>query len=370
MPPPRFKTAVDTVLATSAAYAAFGAAAAYPAAAPAATALAFVLGYGALLFLLPFSVFAIEFMRAPRPMYQTPRSIVACAVATPVALLAAVLAVLGEATRPGGGDVALAARAVWAVDVAAVAALGWCLTNGGFTPVASCRRQQYADFMDALERKPEVGHSFSFIILGDRRVARREAVPFVLAVSVACAVAGGAAVGVLSAGGVSSGAAAAAALLALPMCLLYVPEYHVAPFPAIEGVLERHPMAAWCVLLTPGAFVLCRLVAAVATAAARDGTSVVVAATACALWAADAAAAVRLGRYIAREIAEPSMFRLSRSEVHAAEREGDKPKPSTFRTSSKEIASAFLMVWLRCWLYLHVFQIIGSGGLCRWFSSA
>ncbi|KAL6626515.1 hypothetical protein ACP70R_030241 [Stipagrostis hirtigluma subsp. patula] len=368
----KIRTAADIVLAASAAYAVFGAAVAYPAAAPTATALAFVLGYGALLFLLPFSVFALQFLRAPRPFHQTPKSIVACAVATPVALLAAVLAVLGEATR-AGGDVASAARAVWAVDVAAVAALLWCLTNGWYTPVGFNRMLQFADFMDAFERNPEpqVGDTFSFFLVGDRRIARRKAIRFVFAVSAACAVAGGTVVGALSSGGLYSVAAAAAVLFALPMCLLYVPEYHVAPYPAIEGVLERNPMAAWYVLLSPVALVLCHLVAAVvkatATATARDGTFVAVTAAAGAMWAVDAAAAVLLGRCIASEIAKPSVYRLGSSEKASAAKVTE--KPSILRSSSSEIASAFVMVWLRYWLYLHVFDVIGSGGHPRWFSS-
>ena len=133
----KFRTAADIAVASSAAYAVFGAVLAYPAVAPAATALAFATGYGALLFLLPLSVFALEFLRPPRRLDQAPRSIVACAVATPVALLAAVLAVPCAAARAGGrGAVAVAASAV---DAAATAALAWCLTNGGFTAVAFSR---------------------------------------------------------------------------------------------------------------------------------------------------------------------------------------------------------------------------------------
>ncbi|KAF0936175.1 hypothetical protein E2562_039326, partial [Oryza meyeriana var. granulata] len=112
------RKAADKALAVSAAYAPFGAAVAYPAAAPTATALAFALGYGALLFMLPFSVYALVFLRPPRHLRQTPYSILACAVATPATLLAAVLAVLGL------GDVAFAAGVAWAAVVSAAAALG------------------------------------------------------------------------------------------------------------------------------------------------------------------------------------------------------------------------------------------------------
>ena len=82
----------------------------------------------------------------------------ACAVATPVALLAAVLAEPCAAARAGRGAVATAASAVWAIDAVAAAALGWCLTNGGLTPVAFSRRMQFANFMDAARRMPEIGY--------------------------------------------------------------------------------------------------------------------------------------------------------------------------------------------------------------------
>ena len=174
------------------------------------------------------------------------------------------------------------------------------------------------------------------------------------AVSTACAAAGGAAVGALSSGGgLSSGLPAAAVLFALPMCLLYVPEYQMDPYPTVVGgLLKRHPMAAWFALLAPTGLVLGRLVAAIVTATAtgtarRAGTLVAVAATAGAMWAADAVAAVLLGRHIAREIA----------------------KPSIFKASSKEIVSAFLMIGLRYFLYQYVFHIIGSGGHLAWFTS-
>jgi len=163
----------------------------------------------------------------------------------------------------------------------------------------------------------------------------------VAAVSTACAAAGGAAVGALSSGGgLSSGLPAAAVLFALPMCLLYVPEYQMDPYPTVVGgLLKRHPMAAWFALLAPTGLVLGRLVAAIVTATAtgtarRAGTLVAV-------------AAVLLGRHIAREIA----------------------KPSIFKASSKEIVSAFLMIGLRYFLYQYVFHIIGSGGHLAWFTS-
>jgi len=137
------------------------------------------------------------------------------------------------------------------------------------------------------------------------------------------------------------------------MCLLYVPEYQMDCYPTVEGgVLKRHPMASWFALLAPTGLVLGRLVAAIVTATAtgtarRAGTLVAVAATAGAMWAADAVAAVLLGRHVAREIA----------------------KPSIFKASSKEIASAFLMIGLRYFLYRHVFHTIGCGGRLAWFTS-
>ena len=174
------------------------------------------------------------------------------------------------------------------------------------------------------------------------------------AVSTACAAAGGAAVGALSSGGgLSSGLPAAAVLFALPMCLLYVPEYQMDPYPTVVGgLLKRHPMAAWFALLAPTGLVLGRLVAAIATGTARragggGGTLVAVAAAAGTMWAVDTVAAVLLGRHVAREIA----------------------KPSIFKASSKEIASAFLMIGLRYFLYRHVFHTIGCGGRLARFTS-
>ncbi|RLN08205.1 hypothetical protein C2845_PM11G23950 [Panicum miliaceum] len=199
----KFHTAADIAMASSAVYAVFGALLAYPAVAPAATAAAFVIGYGVLLFLFPLSVFTLEFLRPPRRLHQTPRSIVACAVATPVALLAAVLAVPCADTRAGRGAVAITASAVWAVDAVAVAALGWCVTNGGFTAVAFSRRMQFTNFMDATRRTPEIG--YPLVVVGDPLAARSQAPRFVVAVSAACAAAGGAAVAALSSGGLSSG---------------------------------------------------------------------------------------------------------------------------------------------------------------------
>ncbi|KAF0925888.1 hypothetical protein E2562_018692 [Oryza meyeriana var. granulata] len=335
-------------LAASAAYAPFGAAVAYPAAAPTAAVLAFALGYGALLFMLPFTVYALVFLRPPRSLEQTPYSILACAVATPAALLAAVLAVLylGAASRGAAGDVDFAAGVAWAANVSSAAALGWCLTNGGYTAVAFSRRDQYANFMDAVDRTPEIVFPFFSVDLGGSSISRCKAVCFVVALSAACAVAGGAMVGSLS-GDLFSGAMAALVLFALPMCLLYVPEYLMDPYPTIEGVLQRNPMASWYALLAPVGFVLCRLVKASATA--RDGGMfvTVTSSAAGAFWAIDAGTTVLLGRVIAREIAKPSMY----------------------QSSSSEIASAFLLVCLRYCLYLHVFHLIGCGGHLTWFNS-
>ncbi|EAZ20790.1 hypothetical protein OsJ_36413 [Oryza sativa Japonica Group] len=286
---------------------------------PRRAALAFALGHGALLFMLPFSVYALAFLRAPRGLHQTPYPMLACAVAAPAALLAAVLAVPVLAAD----DVALA----WAANASAAAALWWCLTNGGYTAVAFSR----------VDQPPG-----------------RDAVRFAAALSATCAVAGGAAVGVL--GGLSSAAAAIAAALcifALPMCLLYVPENHMDPYPTIDGVLQRNPAAAWCTLLAPVALVLCGLVRASAATNAGDvGTFATVIAGA--FWAMDAGAAVLLGRVIAGEI---TMAR-------------ETGKHSIYRSSSSEIMSALLMVWVRYFVYLHVFHLIGCGGHLTWFNSS
>ncbi|KAF0920617.1 hypothetical protein E2562_035904 [Oryza meyeriana var. granulata] len=139
----RFKTAVDITLASSMAYAVFGAAVAYPAGVPAALAFTFVLGYGALLFLLPFSVYALEFLRPPNPIDLTPLSMIACAAATPVALSVAVLTVLNQA-RAGAG-VAFATCTVWIANIAAILSLAWCLTHGGTKAVALTRKGQYEE---------------------------------------------------------------------------------------------------------------------------------------------------------------------------------------------------------------------------------
>ncbi|KAK3160015.1 hypothetical protein QOZ80_1BG0054180 [Eleusine coracana subsp. coracana] len=341
-----FRTAADAAMAASAFYAAFGAAAAYPSAAPVATALPFALGYGALLFLLPFSVYALVFLFAPRYLCKMTKSMMLCAVATPAALLAAVLAVPGAAARPGG-DVTLAAAAVWAVDVAAVAALGWCLTNGGYTAVAFSRQYQYANFMNALDRTPELG--YSFFNIADPKAARRDAALLVAAASAACAIAGGAVVGGASSAGVLSSVTIAAAfvIFALSMCLLYVSEYLVADhFAEFKLALQRNPVPAWLLLLAPVALVLYRLVKAAAAAGAWGGALTNGAGV---MWAVDAAIAVYIGRSVAREIERPYLI---------------------VRYASPEIVSAILMVFLRYALYLHVFHIIGCGGQLRWFNSA
>uniref|UniRef100_I1R719 Uncharacterized protein n=2 Tax=Oryza glaberrima TaxID=4538 RepID=I1R719_ORYGL len=342
-----FRKAADVAMAVSAAYAPFAAAVSYHAAAAAPAALAFALGHGALLFMLPFSVYALAFLRAPRGLHQTPYPMLACAVAAPAALLAAVLAVPVLAD-----DVALAAALAWAANVSAAAALWWCLTNGGYTAVAFSRVDQYASFMDAVGQTPEIAFPLVFDVPATAAAARRDAVRFAAALSAACAVAGGAAVGALS----SAAAAIAAALciFALPMCLLYVPENHMDPYPTIDGVLQRNPAAAWCALLAPVALVLFGLVkASAATAGAGDvGTFATVIAGA--FWAMDAGAAVLLGWVIAGEIA------MAR----------ETGKRSIYRSSSSEIASALLMVWVRYFVYLHVFHLIACGGHLTWFNSS
>uniref|UniRef100_A0A0E0I3Q8 Uncharacterized protein n=1 Tax=Oryza nivara TaxID=4536 RepID=A0A0E0I3Q8_ORYNI len=338
-----FRKAADVAMAVSAAYAPFAAAVSYHAAAAAAPAvLAFALGHGALLFMLPFSVYALAFLRAPRGLHQTPYPMLACAVAAPATLLAAVLAVPVLAD-----DVALA----WAANVSAAAALWWCLTNGGYTAVAFSRVDQYASFMDAVDRTPEIALPLVFDVPATAAAARRDAVRFAVALSAACAVAGGAEVGVLS----SAAAAIAAALsvFALPMCLLYVPEYHMDPYPTIDGVLQRNPAAAWCALLAPVALALRGLVEATAGAGEVGTFATVIAG---AFWAMDAGAAVLLGRVIAGDI--------------AMAREADHVKHSIYRSSSSEIMSALLMVWVRYFVYLHVFHLIGCGGHLTWFNSS
>uniref|UniRef100_A0A0E0BZW7 Uncharacterized protein n=1 Tax=Oryza meridionalis TaxID=40149 RepID=A0A0E0BZW7_9ORYZ len=196
----RFRTVVHITLVASMAYAAFGAAVAYPAGAgaPAALALAFVLGSGALLFLLPFSVYALEFLRQEFPIARTPLSVQACVAVTPVALSVAVLAVLNQARAGAGGDVAFATCVVWAADVAAVLSLAWCLTHGGALAMALTRRKEYEESGKALERmmkgyNPKDPAAVLFALdLGEIRDA---SVRLAAAVSAACAVAGGVAVG-------------------------------------------------------------------------------------------------------------------------------------------------------------------------------
>uniref|UniRef100_A0A0E0MNB8 Uncharacterized protein n=1 Tax=Oryza punctata TaxID=4537 RepID=A0A0E0MNB8_ORYPU len=340
-----FRKAADVAMAVSAAYAPFAAAVAYPAAAAAAApaALAFALGHGALLFMLPFSIYALAFLRPPRGLHQTPYPMLACAVATPAALLAAVLAVLAAADY-----VAFAAALAWTANVSAAAALWWCLTNGGYTAVAFSRMNQYANFMDAVERTPEIAFPLVFDVPASAHVARRDAVRFTVFLSAACAVAGGATVGIL---GLSSAAAMAAALsiFALPMCLLNVPEYLMDPYPTIDGVVERNPAAAWCALLAPVALVLFGLVKAMATAGVT-----VTSCAAGAFWAMDVGAAVLLGRVITGEIA------MARETA----------KRSIYRSTSSEIVAALLMVCVRYFVYLHVFHLIACGGHLTWFNSS
>ncbi|EAZ05546.1 hypothetical protein OsI_27761 [Oryza sativa Indica Group] len=96
--------------------------------------MAFSLGHDALLFMLPFSVYALVFLRPPRGLHQTPYPILACAFTTPTALLAA------------ADDVALAAVLAWTANVSAATSLWWCLTNGGYTAMAFSRVNQYTNF--------------------------------------------------------------------------------------------------------------------------------------------------------------------------------------------------------------------------------
>ncbi|KAF0936176.1 hypothetical protein E2562_039327, partial [Oryza meyeriana var. granulata] len=94
--------------------------------------------------------------------------------------------------------------------------------------------------------------------------------------------------------------------------------------------------------------VLCRLVAALATTTTGGTFFAVTSSAASVFWAMDAGAAVLMGRVIAREIA----------------------KPSICRSTSSEIVSAFLMVCLRYFVYLHVFHLIACGGHLTWFNSS
>uniref|UniRef100_A0A0E0BTT2 Uncharacterized protein n=1 Tax=Oryza glumipatula TaxID=40148 RepID=A0A0E0BTT2_9ORYZ len=154
-------------------------------------------------------------------------------------------------------------------------------------------------------------------------------------------------------------AAAAPAALAFALghgALLFMLPFsdHMDPYPTIDGVLQLNPAAAWCALLAPVALVLFGLVkASAATAGAGDvGTFATVIAGA--FWAMDAGAAVLLGWVIAGEIA------MAR----------ETGKRSIYRSSSSEIASALLMVWVRYFVYLHVFHLIACGGHLTWFNSS
>uniref|UniRef100_A0A0E0JGB4 Uncharacterized protein n=1 Tax=Oryza punctata TaxID=4537 RepID=A0A0E0JGB4_ORYPU len=405
----RFKTVVHITLVASMAYAAFGAAVAYPAAgAPAALALAFVLGYGALLFLLPFSVYALEFLRQEFPIARTPLSVQACVAVTPVALSVAVLTVLNQARA--GSDVAFATCVVWAADVAAVLSLAWCLTHGGTLAMAFTRRKQYEASWKALQRlkkgyNPNDPATVLFALdLGEVRDA---SVRLVVAVSAAFAVAGGVAVG----GGMSyTGLSYAAAFFALPMlCLSYFQKTYAYPVD-----MPKHLAAYDRLHLDVIRYACVRFVTAVSAASAIAGGLVVggvswiglsyavifftlpmcllhfrenygfsmsdmpkqlkwcyvsvpmaltllsrlvmaarqaaapdvrLVAIASTVWAVDAAAIGFLGWCSTREMAKPIL-----------------------RANASEIVTSFVMVCLRYWLYLHVFYILGNGSQ-RWFNS-
>lgn len=81
----------------------------------------------------------------------------ACAVTSPAALLAAVMAVLATADY-----VVLAAVLTRTANIFAAMALWWCLTNGGYTALAFSRVNQYANFMDGVEQTPEMASPLVF----------------------------------------------------------------------------------------------------------------------------------------------------------------------------------------------------------------
>uniref|UniRef100_A0A0E0JGA4 Uncharacterized protein n=1 Tax=Oryza punctata TaxID=4537 RepID=A0A0E0JGA4_ORYPU len=312
------------------AYAAFGAAVAYPAGAPAALARTFVLGYGVLLFLLPFSVYALEFLRSPYPIDLTPLSIITCTTATPVALSVAVLTVLNQGRA--GGDVAFAACVVWIADVASVLSLMWCLTHGGTTPVALNRRRQHLEIWKALERmKKSNGHTA--VVPIDRYAVRDAKIRFAVAVSAVVAVAGGVVIGGISLMGFSY----TAVFFAFPTCLLYFRETYPYPTDHMPKQLE------WCYVSVPMAVVLLsRLVLAARQATTLDIRLVAITVV---MLAVDVSAIGFLEWCSRREM----------------------PKPRGTRASASEIVTSFVMICLRYWLYLHVFYVIGNGSQ-RWFN--
>ncbi|EEE54227.1 hypothetical protein OsJ_01088 [Oryza sativa Japonica Group] len=374
----RFKTVVHITLVASMAYAAFGAAVAYPASgAPAALALAFVLGYGALLFRLPFSVYALEFLRQEFPIARTPLSVQACVAVTPVALSVAVLAVLNQARgrrrrRRRPRHLRRLGRRRSRRPV-----LAWCLTHGGALAMALTRRKQYEESGKALERmmkgyNPKDPAAVLFALdLGEIRDA---SVRLAAAVSAACAVAGGVAVGGGGGGMSYTGLSYAAAFFALPMlCLSYFqktcaypvdmpkhlaaydrPHLKVIRYACVRFVaaVEKYgfsmsdmpSLLKWCNVSVPMAALalLFRLVTAARQAAAPDVRLVAIAGT---VWAVDAAAIGFLGWRSTREMAKPIL-----------------------RANASEIFTSFVMVCLRYWLYLHVFYILGNGSQ-RWFNS-
>uniref|UniRef100_A0A0D9UZ04 Uncharacterized protein n=1 Tax=Leersia perrieri TaxID=77586 RepID=A0A0D9UZ04_9ORYZ len=192
------------------AYAAFGAAVAYPGEAPAALAVAFVVGYGALLFLLPFSVYALEFLRHNISIVRTPLSVQACAAVTPVALSVAVLAVLNQARR--SSDVAFATCTVWAANI----------RTG----------REYMEAINRMRNKPQLmPDDPDAVLLGlDLTQIRDASVLLAVGVSAAYAVAGGVAVGGMSCKGLRY----AAAFFAVPMlCILYFQNTYA--YPVVRG---------------------------------------------------------------------------------------------------------------------------------------
>uniref|UniRef100_A0A0D9UZ06 Uncharacterized protein n=1 Tax=Leersia perrieri TaxID=77586 RepID=A0A0D9UZ06_9ORYZ len=337
----RYRTAVDITLAVSLAYATFGAAMAYPAVFPATLGLAFMLGYGLLLFLLPFSgavwaatkqplVYALEFLRPPKPIDLTRLSIIACSAVTPVVLSVVVLKVLSQGIA--GGDIAFTTYAVWTADVAAVLSLAWCLTHGGTTGVAFTRRRQYEQSAKARKRmeKSKLGSdSPATVEPVDRDAIRNAKIRFAVALSTVFAVSGGIVVGGMSGATLTY----AAVFFALPMCLLYFRDNYPHPTDHMPKQLE------WCYLSAPMVIVLLsRLVLAARQATALDIRLVAVTGV---MLVVDVAAIGFLGQRSTREMA----------------------KPRGTRASAAEIVASFVMVGLRYWLYLHVFYIIGNGSL-------
>ncbi|EEC70305.1 hypothetical protein OsI_01149 [Oryza sativa Indica Group] len=365
----RFRTVVHITLVASMAYAAFGAAVAYPASgAPAALALAFVLGYGALLFRLPFSVYALEFLRQEFPIARTPLSVQACVAVTPVALSVAVLWRRKQYEESGkalermmkGYNPKDPAAVLFALDLGeirdasvrlAAAVSAACAVAGGVAVGGGGGGMSYTglSYAAAFFALPMLCLSYfqktcaypvdmpKHLATYDRphlKVIRYACVRFVAAVSAASAIAGG-----LVIGGVSwIGLSYAAVFFALPMCLLYFREKYGFSMSDMPSLLK------WCNVSVPMAALalLFRLVTAARQSAAPDVRLVAIAGT---VWAVDAAAIGFLGWRSTREMAKPIL-----------------------RANASEIFTSFVMVCLRYWLYLHVFYILGNGSQ-RWFNS-